>query len=207
MSKLAIGPSRRTRRRLVTLPSGVTRTQELSDDFNRANGALGANWENVGAWTVTSNTARKASATSVGTVHVTAVSADNHYATAKVAATWTESGSASPYGGLIVRGNAAFTEFMIGGFRRAASAWTLAFTPENSGTVLASVAASAPVANDVLLVETIGTVLNLYLNGVLMLTHTTSTYNDSSHRKVGMYGATSSTSTVQFDDWAAGIVS
>lgn len=177
----------------------VIRIQLASDDFNRADGALGANWtDNAGAFKIVSNLAAcNSSADAIEFNHYSAVSfLNDQWAQATVTSV-----AAGTYIGLSVRGasgstktgyvlysngSTVFLSKMIAGSR----------TVFNGGSSIGTLA-----INDVVLLTVQGTTLTVYKNGVSLFSVVDSAIASGSPG-IGGFG-TAGTSTI--DNWSAGV--
>jgi hypothetical protein len=140
----------------------------ISDDFNRADGDLGANWSSAaGWWSVTSNTARKVSnaATARAVVHQTALSGADHYAQLKLVA-----GTANTLQAPIVRkvNNTTLTCYCCGGYDN--TLYLIKFVSSAQTNLTTAVQTYA--AGDVYKCEIVGSALKGYVNAVQKLSTT-----------------------------------
>lgn len=177
------------------------RVQTATDDFNRANGSIGANWtvSSGNVFEVDTNRLKHTSASGAGGVArytATSFPADQ-YASVKLAVL----GNAV---GPVVRAGASQVYLFIGS---APGYWDLVRV--NYITVAAVGLASnnagpTPAAGDVLELRAEGTSLRGYVNGALIVSATDSVLTSGSPGIMG-YGAAGGTDRV--DDFAAGAIS
>jgi len=174
--------------------------QLASDDFNRADGALGANWtDNAGAFKIVSNRAAcNSTADAIEFNHYSAVSFINdQWAQATVTAVSgggvyiglsvrAASGSTKTGYVLYFNGATVFLSKMIAGSR----------TVFNGGSSIGTLA-----VNDVVLLTVQGSTLTVYKNGVSMFS-VVDTAITSGSPGLGGFG-TAGTSTI--DNWSAGV--
>lgn len=164
----------------------------FTDDFNRANGAPGANWvDATGLWAIVSN--QLSSGTVGGTIVIraaTAMATNDNSAQVTIAAT------AAVSHGVWCRGNAGFTNGYL--WRNDGSSWALFSVVGGSFTSIGSFAGAA-VAGDVAKVQAVGSTIKAYVNGVqrVSVTDTGVTTGTS----VGLRAE--STNSLRFDDFTA----
>lgn len=164
----------------------------FTDDFNRSNGAPGANWvDGTGLWVIASN--QLASGSAGGTIVIraaTAMATNDNSAQVTIAAT------AAVSHGIWCRGNAGFTSGYL--FRNDGTSWVLFSVTGGSFTSIGSYAAAA-VASDVVKVQAVGSTIKGFVNGVqrVSVTDTAVTTGTS----VGLRAE--STSSLKFDDFTA----
>ena len=164
----------------------------FTDDFNRANGAPGANWvDATGLWTIASN--QLSSGTVGGTIVIraaTAMATNDNSAQVTIAAT------AAVSHGIWCRGNTGFTQGYL--WRNDGSSWALFSVVGGSFTSIGSFAGAA-VAGDIAKVQAVGSTIKGYVNGVqrVSVTDTGVTTGTS----VGLRAE--STSSLRFDDFTA----
>lgn len=131
----------------------------FTDDFNRANGAPGANWvDSSGLWTIVSN--QLSSGTAGGTIIIraaTAMATNDNSAQVTIAAT----GAVSH--GVWCRGNSTFTSGYL--WRNDGTSWNLFSNVGGSFTSIGSFAGAA-VAGDVAKVQAAGSTIKGFVNGV-----------------------------------------
>ena len=160
------------------------------DDFNRANGAPGANWvDSSGLWTVVSN--QLSSGSAGGTIVIraaTAMATSDNSAQVTIAAT----GAVSH--GVWCRGNTGFTNGYL--FRNDGTSWVLFSNVGGSFTSLGSFAGAA-VAGDVAKVQAVGSTITGYVNGVARVTVTNTAVTTGT--SVGIRAE--STNLLRFDDF------
>lgn len=142
---------------------------QVSDNFNRANGALGANWTTTaGTFAIVSNQATvTAVATNIALAAYTGTTfANNQYAQVQ----WLGGGGWG--GALCIRcSNSAITGYVLSGVSGTAS--ILYKFVAGTSTVLAS-GGPAFTLNDVIRLEAVGTAITAYKNGTVILTATDS---------------------------------
>jgi len=164
----------------------------FTDDFNRSNGAPGANWvDATGLWAIVSN--QLSSGTVGGTIVIraaTAMATNDNSAQVTIAAT----GSVSH--GVWCRGNTGFTNGYL--FRNDGSSWTLFSVVGGSFTSIGSFAAAA-VAGDVVKVQAVGSTIKGYVNGVQRVSVTDTAV--ATGTSVGLRAE--STNLLRFDDFVA----
>lgn len=137
-----------------------------SDNFTRANGALGANWSNMGggainALTIVSDAVQDSSLSNDGAALYTGISWPNdQYSQGTIVAT---SSGCGP--GLVVRGSvAAQTAYVL---QSSSTTWTIQSFVAGTVTNLTS-GTGTFVASDTLLLQAVGTTISAYHNGVLL---------------------------------------
>lgn len=166
------------------------------DDFNRANGAPGANWvDGSGLWTIVSN--QLSSGSAGGTVVIraaTAMATNDNSAQITIAAT----GAVSH--GVWCRGNTSFTSGYL--WRNDGTSWVLFSNVGGSFTSLGSFSAAA-VAGDVAKVAAVGSTITGYVNGTARVTVTNTAVTTGT--SVGLRAE--STSVLRFDDFTGTDVS
>jgi hypothetical protein len=165
----------------------------ISDDFNRANGALGANWgTDRNALTIVSNQAKGTSAANCATWRVTGTFAANQYSEI----VW--QGGAANGAGPIVRHNGVnpgtyYVAYFDGTKMYLESVAAGAYTGINgAGTDF------VPVNGDVLRLEVSGTTLTVRRNGVKLYTTTNAAI------ATGRPGFEIFGTTIAVNDWAGG---
>src|SRR5690349_17082280 len=170
-------------------PEGAAVTT-FTDDFNRSNGAPGANWvDGSGLWTIVSN--QLSSGTAGGTIAIrtaTAMATSDNSAQVTIAAT----GAVSH--GVWCRGNTGFTQGYL--WRNDGTSWVLFSNVGGSFTSIGSYAAAA-VAGDVAKIQAVGSTIKGFVNGVqrVSVTDTAVTTGTS----VGLRAE--STNLLRFDDF------
>ena len=168
----------------------------FTDDFNRANGAPGANWvDGTGLWTIVSN--QLSSGTAGGTIVIraaTAMATNDNSTQVTIAAT----GAVSH--GVWCRGNTGFTSGYL--WRNDGTSWALFSNVGGSFTSIGSYAAAA-VAGDVAKVQAVGSTIQGFVNGIsrVSVTNTAVTTGTS----VGLRAE--STNLLRFDDFTGADVS
>jgi hypothetical protein len=164
----------------------------FTDDFNRADGAPGANWvDGTGLWAIVSN--QLSSGTVGGTIVIraaTAMATNDNSAQVTIAAT------AAVSHGIWCRGNTGFTQGYL--WRNDGTSWNLFSVVGGSFTSIGSYAAAA-VAGDVVKVQAVGSTIKGYVNGIqrVSVTDTAVTTGTS----VGLRAE--STNSLRFDDFTA----
>jgi hypothetical protein len=165
----------------------------FTDDFNRANGAPGANWvDGTGLWTIVSN--QLSSGAVGGTIVIraaTAMSTNDNSAQVTIAAT----GAVSQ--GVWCRGNTGFTQGYL--WRNDGTSWVLFSNVGGSFTSIGSFAGAA-VAGDVAKVQAVGSTIKGFVNGVARVTVTDTAVTTGT--SVGLRAE--STNLLRFDDFSAG---
>ncbi|MEU1272953.1 hypothetical protein [Streptomyces sp. NPDC005799] len=168
----------------------------FSDDFNRANGAVGANWvDPTGLWVVTSQQLGPGSAG--GTIYLraaTAMATNDHYAQITITAT------AAASHGIWIRGNTTITQGYL--VRNNGSSWDLFYVVGGSFTVIGTYAAAAA-ANDVVKLQAIGSAIKVYINETQRISVTDTVVPTGTN--VGV--RSDSTSAIRFDDFSAADIS
>ncbi|WP_392971172.1 hypothetical protein [Streptomyces sp. LN245] len=168
----------------------------FTDDFNRANGAPGANWvDATGLWAIVSN--QLSSGTVGGTIVIraaTAMATNDNSAQVTIAAT------AAVSHGVWCRGNTGFTSGYL--FRNDGTGWSLFSVVGGSFTSIGSYAVAA-VAGDVAKVQAVGSAIKCYINGTLRISVTDTAVTTGA--SVGLRAE--STSALRFDDFTAADVS
>jgi len=164
----------------------------FTDDFNRANGAPGANWvDGTGLWTIVSN--QLSSGTSGGTIVIraaTAMATNDNSAQVTIAAT----GSVSH--GVWCRGNTGFTSGYL--WRNDGTSWVLFSNVGGSFTSIGSFAGAA-VAGDIAKVTAVGSTITGYVNGIARVTVTNTAVTTGT--SVGLRAESSG--VLRFDDFTA----
>ncbi|QTD96973.1 hypothetical protein [Streptomyces cyanogenus] len=164
----------------------------FTDDFNRANGAPGANWVDLtGLWTIVSN--QLSSGTAGGTIIIraaTAMATNDHSAQVTIAAT----GAVSH--GVWCRGNTAFTSGYL--WRNDGTSWVLFSNVGGSFTSIGSFSGAA-VAGDVAKIQAVGSTIKGFVNGVARVTVTDTAVTTGT--SVGLRAE--STNLLRFDDFTA----
>ncbi|MFE2563048.1 hypothetical protein [Streptomyces mirabilis] len=164
----------------------------FTDDFNRANGAPGANWvDGTGLWTIVSN--QLSSGSAGGTIVIraaTAMATNDNSAQVTIAAT------AAVSHGIWARGNTGFTQGYL--WRNDGSSWTLFSVVGGSFTSIGSYAAAA-VAGDVVKVQAVGSTIKGFVNGIARVTVTDTAVTTGT--SVGLRAE--STNSLRFDDFTA----
>lgn len=131
----------------------------FTDDFNRANGAPGANWvDTSGLWTIVSN--QLSSGSAGGTIVIraaTAMATNDNSAQVTIAAT----GAVSH--GVWCRGNTGFTQGYL--WRNDGTSWNLFSNVGGSFTSIGSFAGAA-VAGDIAKITAVGSTIKGFVNGV-----------------------------------------
>ena len=168
----------------------------FTDDFNRADGSVGANWVLVsGPWTIISQ--QLSSGTASGTVVIraaTAMATNDNSAQVTIAAT----GAVSH--GVFCRGNTGFTQGYL--WRNDGTSWNLFSNVGGSFTSIGSFAGAA-VAGDIAKIQAVGSTIQGYVNGIqrVSVTNTAVTAGTS----VGIRAE--STNLLRFDDFTGADVS
>lgn len=164
----------------------------FSDDFNRANGAPGANWvDGTGLWTIVSN--QLSSGSAGGTIVIraaTAMATNDHSAQITIAAT----GAVSH--GVWCRGNTGFTQGYL--WRNDGTSWVLFSNVGGSFTSLGSFSGAA-VAGDIAKIQAVGSTITGYVNGTARVTVTNTAVTTGT--SVGLRAESSS--ALRFDDFSA----
>lgn len=164
----------------------------FTDDFNRADGAVGASWVQVsGTWTVASNQLSPGAAG--GTIVLrcaTAMASNDHYAQVAIPATTVASQ------GVWCRGNVGFTQGYL--LRNNGTSWDLFQVVGSSFTSIGTYAAAA-VAGDVVKVQAVGSTITGYVNGTLRISVTNAAVTTGT--SVGIRG--DSASALRYDNFAA----
>lgn len=167
----------------------------FSDDFNRADGAPGANWvDGSGLWTIISQ--QLSSGSAGGTIVLraaTAMATNDNYAQITITATAVASH------GVWCRGNTGFTQGYL--WRNDGTSWVLFSNVGGSFTSLGSFAGAA-VAGDVAKVQAVGSTITGYVNGVSRVSVTNTAV--ATGTSVGLRA--DSTSALRFDNFASGDV-
>lgn len=131
----------------------------FTDDFNRANGAPGANWvDATGLWTIVSN--QLSSGSAGGTIVIraaTAMATNDNSAQITIAAT----GAVSH--GVFCRANTGFTSGYL--WRNDGTSWALFSNVGGSFTSIGSFAGAA-VAGDVAKIQAVGSTIKGLVNGI-----------------------------------------
>jgi len=189
----AIGPATETDS-AVTVTDGSPKS--FSDDFNRANGAVGSNWDDDGnGWSVASNKLVPGAASSTICHWVAQTSTDNNYSqitlstidiskSAGVVARW-DGGTATAGSGYVWR--AYNNEVQL--YRCVSGSYTALGTPYSF----------TQAAGDILKIVVNGSTISGYLNGVLRQQVTDT--NITTGKYVGLRGNDTS---VTWDDWFGG---
>jgi hypothetical protein len=176
---------------LVAFVSPV-RAADYSDDFNRANGAIGASWtQDSGTWTIASNVAGKASAAGFDQArYASDLGSADHYCEIELR---TNNGgiAAGPAVRMSATGSYALYIFSPDIY--------IVKIASGSPTTLNQTAQSIAIGQ-VLRLEAQGTTLRGYVDGVLKLTATDSTY--TTQLRCGMFQYGNSGGTI--DNWRAG---
>lgn len=175
----------------------------LSDDFNRANGDLGASWaETPGTgWTVLSN---QADLDGSGTTYEYAryesdLSGSDHYAQVKVAAA-----DDPGWGGACVRFNSANQECYLGHFGFNARTEAYLFSVNSSGTrtqIGSTVTGLSYSWPQTIKTQANGSTITFYIGTDTIYTETNSAI--SGNTRGGMNGRGSPDENVALDDWTA----
>jgi hypothetical protein len=164
----------------------------FTDDFNRSNGAPGANWaDGTGLWAIVSN--QLSSGAAGGTIVIRAVTA---MATNDNSAQVTIAATAAVSHGIWCRGNAGFTQGYL--WRNDGASWTLFSVVGGSFTSIGSFAAAA-VAGDVMKVQAVGSTIKGFVNGVQRVSVTDTAV--ATGTSVGLRAE--STNSLRFDDFTA----
>jgi hypothetical protein len=168
----------------------------FTDDFNRADGAPGANWVLVsGPWTIISQ--QLSSGTVGGTVVIraaTAMATSDNSAQVTIAAT----GAVSH--GVFCRGNTGFTQGYL--WRNDGTSWNLFSNVGGSFTSIGSFAGAA-VAGDIAKIQAVGSTIKGYVNGVQRVSVTDTAV--ATGTSVGVRAE--STNLLRFDDFTGADVS
>ena len=146
---------------------------DASDDFNRANGALGANWTTFGsAPQIVSNTVRGTSGSNNRALYTAAAFEDDQYSEMEVRST--DSGH---FQGVIVRGNAAAQTGYVAYARQSAGNKVTLFILTGGGEATGidgdEGAAGNWTVGDVVRLGIVGNQLTVYRNGTPVLGPTT----------------------------------
>ncbi|WP_394436270.1 hypothetical protein [Streptomyces sp. SGAir0957] len=166
----------------------------FTDDFNRADGAPGANWVLVSgttSWTIISQ--QLSSGSAGGTIIIraaTAMATNDHSAQVKIAAT------SSVSHGVWCRGNATLTSGYL--WRNDGTSWNLFSVVGGSFTSIGSFAGAA-VAGDVAKVQAVGTTIKGFVNGIQRVSVTDT--NVPTGTSVGLRAE--SVAALRFDDFTA----
>jgi hypothetical protein len=168
----------------------------VTDNFDRANGAPGANWvDATGLWTIVSN--QLSPGTAGGTIVIraaTAMATNDNSAQITIATT----GAVSH--GVWCRGNTGFTSGYL--WRNDGTSWVLFSNVGGSFTSIGSFAGAA-VAGDVAKVQAVGSTIKGFVNGVQRVS-----VNDpavATGTSVGLRAE--STNLLKFDDFTGSDVS
>lgn len=142
----------------------------ISDDFNRADGSLGANWTTVsGSPSIVSNAAANGSNANSVARHNTELPSADHYAQADA----TNPGTGYDEG-VLVRFSASAMTCYMGRYSSGTGAWEIHKWVAGTATLLGSLTEAAPASPWTLRLEAQGTALRLYGNGVLKVSLTDS---------------------------------
>ncbi|WP_262059670.1 hypothetical protein [Streptomyces sp. STR69] len=166
----------------------------FTDNFNRGDGAPGANWvDSSGLWTIVSQ--QLSSGTAGGTIIIraaTAMATNDNSAQVAIAAT----GAVSH--GVFCRANtgSGFTSGYL--WRNDGTSWVLFSNVGSSFTSLGSFAGAA-VAGDVAKITAVGSTITGYVNGVARVTVT----NTAVTTGTGVGLRAESSNVLRFDDFAA----
>lgn len=162
----------------------------FTDDFNRTDGAPGANWVLVsGPWTIISQ--QLSSGTAGGTVIIraaTAMATNDNSAQVTIAAT----GAVSH--GVWARGNTTFTQGYL--WRNDGTSWTLFSNVGGSFTSIGSFAGAA-VAGDIAKIQAVGSTIKGLVNGIVRVSVTDSAVTTGT--SVGIRAESSN--LLRFDDF------
>jgi hypothetical protein len=168
----------------------------FTDDFNRANGAPGANWTDAtGLWTIVSN--QLSSGTAGGTIVIRATGA---MATNDNSAQITIAATAALSHGAFCRGNTGFTQGYL--WRNDGTSWNLFSNVGGSFTSIGSFAGAA-VAGDIAKVQAVGSTITGYVNNVARVTVTNTAVTTGT--SVGIRAESSN--SLRFDDFTGADVS
>lgn len=164
----------------------------FTDDFNRADGAVGASWVQVsGTWTVASNQLSPGAAG--GTIVLrcaTAMAGNDHYAQVAIPATTVASQ------GVWCRGNAGITQGYL--LRNNGTSWDL-FSVVGGSFVSIGTYAAAAVAGDVAKIQAVGSTITGYVNGVQRISVT----NTAVTTGTGIGIRSDSAGALRYDNFAA----
>jgi hypothetical protein len=167
----------------------------FSDDFNRPDGSVGANWVQVsGAWVIVSN--RLSPGTTGSTVVLraaTAMATSDNYSQVTIAATT----SASQ--GVWCRGDSTLTSGYA--VRNNGTNWALFSVVGGTFTSIGTYAAAA-VAGDVVKIQAVGSTITAYINGVSRISVTNTAVTTGTN--VGIRSDVNS--GLSYDNYAAGDV-
>lgn len=176
----------------------MARSVVATDNFNRANGAIGANWTkstvNDGL-NIASNAVKSANAGSYDNAMFWNANsfANNQYSQAVITL-----GAGVEYEGVIVRANT--TDYIIAQCREGdAPDIVIYWYNGGSYTHIASQSAYDWVTGDVLRVEAEGTTISFYVNDVLEISGSNGSIPASGSAGISMYNTTAT-----FDDWEGG---
>ena len=162
----------------------------FTDDFNRANGAPGANWvDSSGLWTIVSQ--QLSSGTAGGTIIIraaTAMATSDNSAQVTIAAT----GAVSH--GVWCRGDATFAHGYL--WRNDGTSWVLFSNVGGSFTSLGTFSGAA-VAGDIAKVQAVGSTIKGLVNGVVRVSVTDTAVTTGT--AVGLRAE--STNLLRFDDF------
>ncbi|MEU8906969.1 hypothetical protein [Streptomyces mirabilis] len=164
----------------------------FTDDFNRADGAPGANWVLVsGPWTIISQ--QLSSGTVGGTVVIRAATA---MATNDNSAQITITATTAASHGVFCRGNSTFTQGYL--WRNDGTSWNLFSNVGGSFTSIGSFAGAA-VAGDVAKIQAVGSTIKGYVNGIQRVSVTDTAV--ATGTSVGV--RSDSAGALRFDDFSA----
>lgn len=162
----------------------------FTDDFNRADGSVGASWTQVsGTWTIASNRLSPGT-TGTGLVltAVTAMATNDNSAQATIAVT------AAASQGVWCRGNSGITQGYL--WRNDGTTWTLFSVLGGSFTSIGTFAAAA-VSGDVAKVQAVGSTIKGFVNGVQQVSVTNTVVTTGTSVGIRSDGA----SALRYDDF------
>jgi hypothetical protein len=169
-----------------------------SDDFDRADGALGANWEGVfggaEAFTVGSNVAVNSVATGGGATYTAVAAPNDQYAECKITTVTADIGCGP---GVRMSVSTAF-----GYYVEAYSAGVRLRKLLDGTTTTIGTAAGGISANDVVRVEAQGTNITVKVNGATVIGPISD--SDIASGSWGIFGESDIVSELHLDDWAGG---
>lgn len=176
--------------RKAVAPSGPP--PEITDDFNRADGGLGANWAIIPGGSALAIASNRVTAPGAGCMgnHVSQVASADHYAQATLLPSVEMS--------VLVRVDITTGDFYMGRWGAGATGWEIFRRLGGVYTQIAVASEAAPASGTVLRMEVQGSALRLYAGGALKVSTTDS--NIVGFRRVGMRGNSGAVA----DNFAAG---
>ncbi len=171
-------------------------TQSFSDDFNRADGAIGAAWTNITAThTIASNTAAPSTTNTCLSVYATSCDTDDNYSQATIS---TLAGSAQRVVCRLTDANNWYALFSNG------TSIQLQKFVAGSLTSIGSAFSVTIASGDIIKVQAVGSTIKGYLNGVERCSATDTGLTTG--KLVGIRSGSGGSTLLRWDDWSGGDV-